>query len=300
VIKGLGFLIAGIGLAPLSAAQQGGIEVFAAETLFAQGTRLSLTTIYESRSELYSGSSEIADPLNQSLLRRTTVLGVDHGLLPNVTLSALIPFKDNSFESVAGDMDGAGLGDAAVLAKYRVHETLWPRGGFRVAVLGGAEFPTGDTNERSGGMRLAPSLQPGSGSVDPFLALSTNYDQGRFRFDALAFYKDNTEGDQDFEDGDFFALEVDFAYRFYYTKYPGQTASAKLGLQWRDVGRSQQAGVTVADTGYEQLMLRTGLSWHPRPDLDVSLAVDLPLEQDYVGEQLGLDYRSLLAVGIRF
>jgi len=289
-----------VSLSTGAAAQQGGIEVFAAETLFAQGTRLSLTTIYESRSDLYSGSSEITDPLDQSLLRRTTVLGIDHGLLPQLTVSALVPFKDNGFEGTMGDLDGAGLGDAAVLAKYRIHETLWPRGGFRVALIGGAEMPTGDTNEKAGGMLLSPGLQPGSDSWDPFFAVSTNVDHGKFRFDASAFYKDNTEGDQDYEAGDFFAVELDFAYRFYYTKYPGPTASAKIGLQWRDVGRARQAGATVADTGYEQLMLRTGLSWHPRPDLDVSLAVDLPLEQDYNGEQLGLDYRSLLAVGLRF
>lgn len=43
-------------LAPAVDAQDGGIEVFAAETLFASGTRVSLTHIYESKGSLRRGT----------------------------------------------------------------------------------------------------------------------------------------------------------------------------------------------------------------------------------------------------
>ena len=49
-----------------------------------------------------------------------------------------------------------------------------------------------------------------------------------------------------------------------------------------------------------ELLLRTGLGWHPKPNWDVSLAFDVPLYQDYEGTQLGLDYRTFIAVGLRF
>ena len=132
------------------------------------------------------------------------------------------------------------------------------------------------------------------------MAVSANLNRGRARFDAVAFYKLNTEGSQDFEKGDFVSLEVDAAYRFLHTKYPGPTASAKLGLQWRHDGRDTTSGDKLSNTGTTALLARTGITWHPTPASDVSLSVDLPIHQRVNGKQLGLDNRVFVAVGIRF
>ena len=285
--------------APVSA-QAGGIEVFAAETLFASGTRVSISHIRERKGTLFDGTSELSDPLHRTFTERRLVAAIDHGLLPNLTLSALVPYVHKSLESSAGDLSGEGFGDVAVLAKWRVHKRDWRRGAFHVSVIGGLELPTGETGARDQGARLPVSLQPGSGSWDPFLALAVNLDLNRLRFDALAFHKLNTEGAQDYEDGDFTAFGVEGAYRFLHTKYPGPTASAKLGLQWRHEGKAVQNGSTVTGTGSDELIVRTGLSWHPAPEWDLSLSVQVPLYQDYEDLQLGFDYRTFLALGIRF
>jgi len=285
---------------PNASAQDGGIEVFAAGTLFASGTRVSLSHIYESKGSFMSGSSGTSDPLDQELVEQRAVLGIDHGLLPDLTLSALIPWVSKDLDSNAGGADSAGLGDVALLGKWRIHKRDWNRGARHVSLIGGIELPTGVTNERGGGSRLAPEMQPGAGAWNPFFGVSTNLNLDRLRFDAQAFYKFNTEGAQDHEKGDFFALSLDGAYRFYHAKYPGPSASAKLGLQWRYQGRSEEAGVSLANSGSDELRLRSGLSWHPLPNIDISFSVEIPLYQDFNGEQLGLDYRTFTAIGIRF
>lgn len=297
LVLGPAFLFLSQGVAH---SQEGGIEVFAAGTLFDQGTRVSVSHIFKRSASLVRGRDEVSDPLDQVLEEHRLVAAVDHGLRPELTLSALFPFVSKRFDSNAGDVDSAGVGDVALLAKYRAYKRDWKRGALNVSLIGGLELPTGETSARSGGARLSPGLQTGQGSWNPFFGLATNVNLNRLRFDALAFYKLNTEGSQDFEKGDFLVLEVDAAYRFLHTKYPGPTASAKLGLQWRHEGRATQSGGAIANSGSDELRLRSGLGWHPAPNIDITLAVDVPLYQDFNGTQLGLDYRTFLAVGIRF
>lgn len=284
---------------PLTA-QDGGIEVFAAEPLFSSGSRVSLTHIYETKGSLYSGSNEISDPLDRERDEHRIVLGFDRGLHPDVSVSLLVPFVAKDFESDAGDLDGSGIGDVALVGKYRFHQVNWPQSTFNVALIGGIETPTGSTSESEGGSRLPPGLQPGSGSWDPFVSLSSNLSQGRYRLDANAFYKVNTEGTQDFDKGNFLSLSLDTKYRFYFQKYPGPTVGAKLGIQYRYEGRAEQDGANVANSGSSELRVRTGLSWHPAPNIDVSFKVEVPVYQDFNGEQLALDYRTFLAIGMRF
>jgi hypothetical protein len=160
------------------------------------------------------------------------------------------------------------------------------------------ELPTGSTkdNEQDRGVRLAP----GAGSVNPFLSLGGTYSVGRARYDARTFYKVNLKGAQDYDPGEFLALGVSAAYRFLHEKYPGPSASAKLGLQWNHVGSDNQGGTSIANSGGEELLGRLGFGWHPVPQIDITFSIDVPLYQDLDGQQLGLDLRSFLAVGLRF
>lgn len=275
------------------AAQQGGIEVFAGETLFAAGTRTSISYLWEESSR---------DSFGAKLIEQRTVASIDHGVHKDLTVSALVPWVHLDLNSsVPGaSANTTGPGDAAVLAKYRFFRRDWPRRGFNAAVVAGVETPTGATRETQGGVRVAPGLQPGSGSWDPFMAVTSTLSIDRWRYDAHAFYKWNTEGAQSYEDGDFFSLSAGGAYRFLHTKYPGPTASLGGGLSWRHEGRDHQFGSTLAGTGSDELHARVGLTWHPAPNMDIKLAVHAPVYQDLVGTQLAFDLRTFLAVGIRF
>jgi hypothetical protein len=280
--------------------QEGGIEVFSAGTIFVGGTRASATYTYKSRGSLFRGSNEISDPQNRQLDEYRIVASVDHGFRPDLTASLLVPYVSRTLDTNGQDSSGSGLGDVAFLIKYRAWKKDWKRSAAHFALIGGMEAPTGTTNERDNGALLPPSLQPGSGSWDPFAGILTNVNLDRFRFAGVLFYKANSEGAQDFEEGDFLAVEIDGGYRFYHKPYPGPSANVKVGFQWRHQERSKQNGVSQANSGSDEIVLRTGLTWHPIPRLDITSSVDLPLYQNFNGEQLARDIRVFFGFGVRF
>jgi hypothetical protein len=291
---------------PLSSAraQEGGIEVFAAETLFARGWRVSESYLYKRAGSFYRGSHAANDPKDRVLEEHRAVTGIDYGFFPGLTVSALIPVvykrQKQRLTGSPRTLESFGAGDIAVLGKYRYFKRDWQRSAIHLAVITGLEVPSGDTGEDENGVRLPPNLQPGSGSWDPITALAANLELNRWRFDALALAKWNTEGAQDFEEGDFFALELDSAYRFWHTKYPGPTASAKLGIQWRHEESDRMDSRRLADSGLDELVLRAGLTFHPIPRMDLTLSADVPFYRDVKGEQLVREVRTFFGFGIRF
>jgi hypothetical protein len=281
-------------------AQDGGIEVFSAETIFHGGTRASSSYTYKTKGSLHRGSNEISDPQSRKLDEHRIVVSVDHGFRPELTASLLVPYVHRTLNTNGQDSTGSGLGDVAFLIKYRAWKRDWKRSASHFALITGMETPTGKTNERDNGTLLTPSLQPGSGSWDPFAGVLTNLSLDRFRFDGVLFYKANSEGSQGFEEGDFLSVEIDGAYRFLHKTYPGPSASVKVGFQWKHQERSKQNDLSLASSGSDEFVVRTGLTWHPVPRLDITSSVDLPLYQKFNGEQLARDIRVFMGFGIRF
>lgn len=293
-------LLAGALAAPTLRAQTGGIEIFAGETLFEQGTRLSLSEFYLRRSTLYRGTGEVSDPLDRTREEFWTVLGGDYGIARNVTLSALVPVVYQRFRSTGPTLETTGLGDAALLGKYRLYQSEGRGTAFNWALIGGLELPTGRTDAAFAGMRLPAQLQIGSGAWNPFIATSATADAHRFRFDGTVFFKYNTEGTQDFDPGEFLAIDLSASWRFLQWKYPGPTVAFGFGVQWRQQGRAEQNGQTVFDSGGDQLMASFRLNTHPVPSMDLGLRADVPMYQDLNGVQLGRDLALLLTFGFRF
>lgn len=289
-----------LGAAPAAWAQSGGIEIFAGETLFAEGTRVSLTGLQEVKGTLRSGSHRVNDPLNRKTIQNRTVLGLDHGVAQQLTLSALLPWVQHRGHTIAGNVRSEGAGDAAVLAKWRFFAWYAEQQALSMSLVAGTEAPTGETHAQDNGVRLPPSLQPGSGAWNPFGALVATWDHGLFRTDGLLLHKRNGRGDQHKQVGDLTVVGLDVGYRFLHTQYPGPTASAKAGLQWRHSDQDRVSGNTVSSSGGDELRLRTGLGWHPTPAWDVTLSYEMPLRQDVHGTQLVVDHRASLAVGLRF
>ena len=287
--------------APLTA-QSGGFETLTGEMLFASGTRLSVSHSMQSKGSVLQGSSEIANSLNRSYTEHRTVFAFDYGAESWLTLTALVPMVSKSYsdDTLSGSLNSAGLGDLALLGKVQLLHDYWKRSGYHVAASVGVEAPTGDTGAEDGGARLSPGMQTGSGSWDPFVSLSANLELNRWRFDAIALYKDNTEGAQNFEDGDDFGVDLIAAYRYQHMPYPGPSSNMKLGLLYRHEGQAENGGVSIVDSGSHQWLGRVGFAWHPRPELDIGLNFFVPLAQDYRGTQLAFDYRVAFGIGIRF
>lgn len=293
-------LLVGLGIATTLTAQEGGIEVFAGESLFESGLRLSFTELYRSKQGQFAGSREVADLQAQSLDEYRGVLGFDYGLDRNVTLTALVPYVDRTLEQSRTRTSASGLGDLALIGKYRFFQWEGRGSSFNWSLIGGMELPSGATDATQGGMRLAPAVQVGKGSWNPFLATSATYGYQRSRFDATVFYKLNNEGAQSYEDGDFFSVSLSGAYRFWHFKYPGPTFGLRLGLQYRHEGRADSKGVAVENSGADELLFAPALSIHPIPRMDMILGVRVPLYQRYQGLQRGRDIDYIFSLGIRF
>jgi len=298
-------LLAALALPAGAAAQDGGIEVLSGNTIFESGTRISLSHLYSSRGSFFRGSDEVVNEDDRSMREHRAVLGFNYGLLPELSLSLLLPYVSKEESRHPGGVtqrsSSEGLGDAALLGKYRFFSEYWTRSAFHISAIGGLELPTGSTDEPGA---TGPSMQPGSGSLDAIVGLGLTLSTGRYRFDTHVIYKANNEGDGNFSEGDFFTIGGSFAYRFYHAKYPGPSASAKIGLSWRHEAPDELGGEARADTGLDELRLRAGLVYHPYPEIDLVALVELPVYGDYradaVSGQLALDVRTFFGFGIRF
>ena len=286
--------------APCLSAQEAGIELFTGETLYETGVRVSVLEVHREKRGLFRGSSEVADPLSRSFEDHRSVLALDYGLDRRATFTALVPYVDRVFESAGDRVSASGLGDIALIGKYRLYNEEGKAKSVSWSLVGGVETPTGSTSASHDGLRLAPFVQVGKGSWNPFLATSATYGTGRARFDATAFYKLNTEGAQGFEDGDFVSLSLSGAYRFLHYQYPGPTFGLRLGLQYRHAGRATLDGAADEDSGADELLFTPALSIHPIPRMDVVLGVQIPIYQHYQGAQLGRDVGLVFALGVRF
>lgn len=293
-------LTAVLGTGPVLHAQSGGVETLTGEMLFTGGNRLTINQRRFERSGLMMGSTSIPDPAGTSRVEDRTTLSFDHGVNSRFTLTALMPYVQKTSESGGNKLSSDGIGDLAILAKFLLGHEYWSRSGWHVAMAAGVEAPTGVTDARDGGGLLSPGMQPGSGSWDPFLSLSANLELDRWRFDLITLYKDNREGDQQYEAGDQLAVDLVGAYRFLHAQYPGPSANVKLGLLYRDQGQATQFDAPVANSGHDRLLGKVALAWHPQPQWDLSLSVDVPLSESYDGIQLAYDYQVSLTVGMRF
>jgi Putative MetA-pathway of phenol degradation len=280
-------------------AQEGGIELFAGETIYRSGRRVSITEIYTS-DELHTGSREAGSRSLDQWTEKRTVLGFDYGLRPDLQVSILVPYVHRELRVAGARTKGDGLGDTVLLVKKRVYKRDWRQGSFNVALVVGGELPTGATGEMTRGVRNGPSAQPGNGAWNPFFALAANVDSGLARYDALLFYKVNTEGAQRVEEGDFFVASVNAAYRFINMEYPGPALGAGVGLSFQHRGRTEVAGASDANSGSDVLFFRAGISANPRPNLDLAFGLDLPIVEHYNGTQLGREIQATLTFAIRF
>ena len=294
----------GLLIAAPATAQQGAIELFVGETLFVGGTRLSATYLHEEGGGLRSGTRSVANPNDFQRSRDTLVLGATHGLQRGTDVTLLAPFlrTDATFGDGLGavDTDHAALGDMSLTLRQRVHHEVWERSAWSTSVLAGLQFPTGDDDERSNGRLLPPGLQAGSGSFDPYLGLASTLELDRLRIDSNLLDLRPTQGSQDFESGDVFSASLTAGYRVLMTRYPGPTVGVKAGLRYRHEDRARLDGVSLESSGREELAFQAGITYHPYPNWDLVLTLELPFYENFHGQQTEVDYRLLIGFGWRF
>lgn len=289
--------------APPAAAQEGSLDVLDGETLYEDGWLVTLGYELERREGLRGGSDRVSDPLDRELTEQTVALGAHYGLRYDVQLSAILPYVTRTLDldDPAGPdrIRAAGFGDAAFVVKWRYHR--WDDVGkaMNFAVLGGVEVPSGADDVEDHGVRVAPELQPGSGSWDASLGTAVTYEPGRWRFNTALLYQRHGQGAQDFKFGDELFGEIALGNRFWLEPYPGPFMRFDALLRYRRQWRSTQAGDLIHNSGGDWVTVGATLAFRPRPTLDFQLFVEYPILQNVEGVQLEEDLSIFFAFGVR-
>ncbi len=289
-----------VGCAAALPAQGAILDVLDGETLYDGGGLVTLGQQWERRDTLRRGSHALLDPLAQHQLERGTTLGLQYGLRHDLQIGFACSWQHAEQAASTGSIQADGFGDLELLAKYRFLR-LDDRGvATNFALLGGVSLPTGDDDQRSGGVRLDPDLQPGSGGIDPMFGIAATHEPGRWRFNAATMYHLRTDTDDDgARPGNDLTVELAAGNRFWLEPYPGPFMRLDLVGRYYQQGRDRLAGL-LPDTGGDRWTMGLNYAFRPRPQLDLQVYFELPIAQHLHGTQLGTDWVLDVTFGYRF
>ncbi|MFQ5451642.1 MAG: transporter [Nitrospinaceae bacterium] len=230
---------------------------------------------------------------NREVFVAESLLG--YGITRDFALFGVLPYLDQSLEQVqAGalrDRGASGLGDLALFGRYTVFRKDWRGRTFRLAPFLGVEIPTGEDDETDRFGRLPPSLQPGSGSADPFAGMVVTYSTLDFQMDGQVSYKGNTEAN-DFEFGDVARLDASLQYRLWPPSLKGRIhgfAYVVLESNFIYEDNNQTNGGEDPNSGGSSWFLLPGIQYVTRRWV-IEAGVQIPVIQDLHGTALETDY----------
>lgn len=240
-----------------------------------------------------------ADRDSERVEERSLETIAGYGISPDLALFASLPWIDRELHSdTAGTRSVSGFGDARVFARY----TLLRRDGhgqtFRLAPFVGAELPTG---EDSAADRLGPvpaGLQPGSGSLDPFVGVVGSLASTQWNLDAQLAWQDNRSDDQQAQ-GDEFRADLSYQRRLLPTVIDAGTRGFLFGgveLNYVDRRRDRLAHLPIAGTAAERLFVTPVVQYSQRHWM-AEAALQIPVTQSVDGSNYSQDY--VLRFGLR-
>ncbi len=248
-----------------------------------------------------SGDDPSGADRDRGAFAAVSVLG--YGVTSNLAVFGVLPYVDKSLEmtsmGVRRTRETSGIGDLTLFGRYTVFQDDIPGRTFRVAPFFGMELPTGEDDETDGFGRLPPSVQAGSGSVDPFGGLVATYLSLDFEIDAQVSYKINTEANN-FEFGDVARLDASFQYRLWPRSLGSGVPGFLYGILEGNLihqNKNRSNGAQDPDSGGTTLFLMPGLQYVTKRWI-VEGGVQIPVVQDLNGTALEKDY--LVRFGFRF
>ncbi len=222
-----------------------------------------------------------------------SVLG--YGATADLALFGVVPYVDKSLDISEGGArrtrSASGLGDVRLFGRYTVYKQDWPGRTLRIAPFVGLELPTGDDDETDTFGRLPASVQPGSGSWDPFGGVVLTYQTLDFQIDAQASYSAKTEAN-DFEFGDVARLDGSLQYRLWPRELGAGVPGFLYGvletnLVYQD--KDQVGGGDDPNSGGLSVFILPGLQYVTKRWI-VEAGIQVPVVQDLGGTALEKDY----------
>ena len=315
-------------MGPSGAGSASGLAVVAPDTLDAGHGGIGFRVLYsrpEHRSDAELDALAAAGIAGHNTdYNLNASAGLAYGVSHRLTLSAELPYvsRNRLREGGAAGVERlgtvAGIGDASVLAKYR----LTGEEGVRFALIGGLKLPTGATHRRApDGERLETEHQPGTGSWDPILGASAAAKLGAVQLTASALYQFAGSGAQQTRLGDRLQGGVALSHHFGPTEAehshavgeehahhhhdeaaePGHAswdAFVELGGEWE--GRQQIAGEVEEASGGAWIYAAPGVRFTSASGWSAGAAVALPLWQDIRASHPDNRYRAMLSLGRAF
>jgi hypothetical protein len=235
-------------------------------------------------------------------------LGGYYGITDSISVGVDLPWVDNvglreAVPGVSPDVENngsqSGLGDASLFTQWTVHRDA--ASGQSASLYAGAKLPTGETHKKSsGGDRLEPDHQLGSGSVNPLLGASVGQSVGNLMLTASAMYEFATEGTLSSNLGDIVRLNCGFGWSPEAMKEGSLRWTFLLEAvgEWRE--RAEIDGATDQNTGGSQLFVAPGVraTWNESWSSYASLS--LPVVEDLNGEQADTDLRFTAGFALLF
>ena len=137
-------------LAGSAGAQEGGFDVTDAETLYKGGWIFGVKEEFDAKTRVWHGSHRHSNPGDAFKYENEVVASVTYGIRRDIQLTALIPFASEWTRLAGQRVSSHGMGDIALLAKWRYHIAFAKKQSDNLAVFGGLELPTGSISETSG------------------------------------------------------------------------------------------------------------------------------------------------------
>ena len=262
-------------------------------------------------------------------------VGFSYGLTDRLTVSAELPYVHNddlraghhshhgghAMNHVMELGSVSGIGDASVLAKYRL-----PVGdGANLALIGGLKVPTGSTHKRSNDSeRLETEHQPGSGSWDGIFGAAFGTKLGTFGLNASALYHVSGKGAQSTELGDRAHAGIAISRGFGPSEHhhgeaaephdhQAESAHHHLGAahghaswdafveftaEWE--GRQKIDGLVDEHSGSKSLWVSPGARYNAANGFSIGGSFGVPVWQDIGESHPDNDYRLTVSIGKAF
>ena len=241
-----------------------------------------------------SGNDPSGANRDSTVALSATVLG--YGLTSDLALFGVLPLVKKKLRLTTPGgarvtREAGGLGDMRFFGRYTIFKQDMPGQTFRIAPFAGVEAPTGANTRRDALGRLPATVQPGSGSWDPFGGIIVTYQTQQYQVDLQASYQMNTEADG-FEFGDVARFDASLQYRLWPAELTETTTGFLYGVTELNLihsDKSRANGIINPNSGGTTLWGLVGLQY-VTPRNIVEAGIQVPLVQDLNGTALERDF----------
>jgi hypothetical protein len=206
------------------------------------------------------------------------------------------PYGINRQISDDGLQKTSGLGDITFIGNFNLIRTKNDAGlNHRLWIGAGMKLPTGKYAVDLGAVNASANNQPGTGSTDFIANTMYSLQVNRWSVNASANYKINRSA-EGFQFGNRLAISV-FGYRSFPKGFA--TLNPSAGLLYERLGHNKLNDAKVEDTGGYGLLAAGGLDTNFKR-VTIGFNVQLPLSQNYAGDQTMTKVRGLVHVTYTF